>query len=179
MTLRQTLRTRTDDLHEELDSLLGRFDLGHRSEYREFLITHARVLPAVERALEQGGIAGILPDWDAHRRAPLLERDLAALGETLPEPIAVAPASGTPELLGTAYVIEGSRLGSRFLAKRVGDAMPAEYLHAAGQQRAWPALLTALDDAELAPAEVDRAVEAARGCFALFLRAAEEVRADG
>jgi heme oxygenase len=179
MTLRQTLRTRTDDLHEELDALLGRFDLGRRSEYREFLTIHARVLPAVEQALEQAGIATILPDWEAHRRAPLLERDLAALGESLPEPITVSPASGIPELLGTAYVVEGSRLGSRFLAKRVGKAMPAEYLHAAGQQRAWPALLSALDDAELAPAQVDRAVAAARGCFTLFLRAAQEVRADG
>lgn len=179
MTLRQTLKSRTDDVHEELDALLGCFDLAGRDDYRAFLRVHARVLPAVERALEEGGIAEILPDWDSHRRTPLIERDLAALGEPMPSPISVTAPAGRGELLGTAYVIEGSRLGSRFLARRVGDAMPAEYLTAAGQQRAWPALLHALDQAELAPAEMDRAVSAARACFALFLSATSEALADG
>jgi heme oxygenase (biliverdin-IX-beta and delta-forming) len=140
---------------------------------------HARVLPAVERALEQGGIVDILTDWENHRRTPLIERDLAALGEEMPPPLALPAVAGSGNLLGTAYVIEGSRLGSRFLAKRVGDAMPAEYLTAAGQQRAWPALVRALDQAELGPADTDRAVSAARDCFTLFLAATNQALADG
>jgi heme oxygenase (biliverdin-IX-beta and delta-forming) len=179
MNLRHALKSRTDDLHAELDSLLGRFDLADRDQYRAFLHIHARVLPAVERALEQGGIADILPDWEAHRRTPLLERDLVALGQRMPSPLAPPTLAGRGELLGTAYVIEGSRLGSRFLAKRVGDAMPSEYLTAAGQQQAWPALLQALDHAELASAETDRAVNAARACFALFLATTAEAHAHG
>ena len=179
MTLRLSLRDGTDDLHEALDERLGRFDLGDEADYRAFLRIHARVLPPVERALEDGGIAGILVDWDSHRRAPLIQRDLAALGETMPPPVSSPPLEGAAELLGTAYVIEGSRLGSRFLSKRVGGAMPAEYLTAAGQQKAWPDLLDALDQAGLAPVERDRAVAAARACFGLFLNATDEAQADG
>lgn len=179
MTLRQALRQGTDDLHEALDGRLGRFDLGLEADYRAFLAIHARVLPPIERALEQGGIANILADWDDHRRAPLLERDLAALGDTMPPPVPVPGLTGPGELLGTAYVIEGSRLGSLFLSKRVGGAMPAEYLNAAGQQKAWPALLHALDQASLPPAEPGRALAAARASFGLFLDAADEAPANG
>ena len=174
MTLRQALRRGTEDLHEALDERLGRFDLGDPADYRAFLKIHARVLPPVERALEEGGIAAILADWESHRRAPLLQRDLAALGEAMPLPVDVAAVEGAPALLGTAYVVEGSRLGSRFLSRRVGGAMPAEYLIAAGQQKAWPALLDALDKAGLAPADGDRALAAARACFGLFLNATNE-----
>ena len=179
MTLRQALREGTDDLHEALDERLGRFHLDDNAGYRTFLKIHAQVLPPIERALDEGGIAAILTDWDSHRRAPLIQRDLAALGEAMPAQIDVPALEGAGELLGTAYVIEGSRLGSRFLSRRVGDAMPAEYLIAAGQQRAWPALLDALDRADLAPADHDRAIAAARACFGLFLGATNEALADG
>jgi heme oxygenase len=179
MKLRHKLRQGTDDLHEALDARLGRFDLAQGKDYRAFLKVHARVLPPVEQALDEGGIAAILDDWQAHRRAPLIERDLAAMGEAMPAPVDASAIRGDGELLGTAYVIEGSRLGSRFLSRRVGGAMPAEYLNAAGQQKAWPALLDALDRAELAPPELERALAAARACFALFLAATDEALADG
>ena len=179
MTLRHRLKSRTDDLHEELDALLGSFDLAAAGNYRTFLQVHARIVPPVEQALEQGGIAQILPDWESHRRTPLLEKDLAALGVSFPAPLSVPPLKGPPALLGTAYVIEGSRLGSRFLAKRVGDAMPANYLNAAGQQKAWPALLSALDRSDLGAPEQERAVDAARACFAMFLSATREALTHG
>lgn len=174
MTLRQALKAGTDDLHDALDERLGRFDLGDEADYRAFLNIHARVLPPVERALEDGGIGTILADWESHRRAPLLQRDLAALGDAMPAPLEVPALIGAAELLGTAYVVEGSRLGSRFLSRRVGGAMPAEYLIAAGQQKAWPALLDALDKAGLTPVDGDRALAAARACFGLFLNATNE-----
>ena len=179
MTLRQALRQGTDDQHEALDERLGRFDLGDPADYRAFLKIHARVLPPVERALEEGGIAAILADWESQRRAPLLQRDLAALGEAMPLPVDVAALEGAPALLGTAYVVEGSRLGSRFLSRRVGGAMPAEYLIASGQQKAWPDLLDALEQASLTTDEGDRALSAARTCFALFLSATDEALANG
>lgn len=179
MTLRTALKSGTDDLHEELDALLGRYDLAQPDDYRAFLRIHARVLPPIEGALDEGGIADVLADWDRHRRAPLIAGDLAALGEEMPPPQPVPALNNRAQILGTAYVIEGSRLGSRFLAKRVGEAMPAEYLNAAGQQQAWPALLKALDRADFTPAETAEAIVAARACFGLFLGATADVPAHG
>jgi heme oxygenase (biliverdin-IX-beta and delta-forming) len=179
MNPRQALKQATEALHEALDERLGAFDLGDESEYRAFLKVHGRVLPPFERALEEGGIAELIADWKNHRRAPLIERDLAALAEPMPAPVHVPALEGPPDLLGTAYVIEGSRLGSRYLAKRVGGAMPAEYLNARGHQRAWPAYLSALDEAGFAPADLDRAQAAAQACFAEFLRATDKALGDG
>jgi heme oxygenase len=174
MSLRQALKAGTSDLHEDLDARLGRYDLADAEDYRTFLMVQARVLPAIEQALEEGGIGSIVADWSDHLRAPLIERDLEALGAAMPPPIAVPHIAGAPQLLGTAYVIEGSRLGSRYLARRVGTAMPAEFLNATGQQKAWPALLNALDRLDFSPSDSRSAVAAARVCFALFLAAAHE-----
>lgn len=169
MRARAALKAATDDLHGELDGLLGRLDLSRPDDYRAFLAIQARVLPPVEQALTDGGIAALVEGWPAHRRASLLASDLEALGEPLPVPAAVPRIDGAPALLGTAYVIEGSRLGGRFLAREVGAGMPAEFLRAPEQKAAWPAVLAALDRLDFSPSDLDKAIGAARNCFALFL----------
>jgi heme oxygenase len=174
MILRRALKTATGTLHDELDAMMSAFDLSCDEGYRAFLRVQARVLPPYEESLSAGGIATLVTDWEKNRRSFLLERDLTAMGDTMPAPVDVGTVSGTPELLGTAYVIEGSRLGGRFLVRSVGGKMPNDFLSASAQKSAWPALLAALDRADFDAAERARAEDASRRCFETFIAVARE-----
>ena len=172
MTTRFALKAATDDVHRELDGRLSKLNLSSRADYCRFLQIQARAVPAIEQALTAGGLDDLVRGWSDSRRAPSLESDLAKLGESMP-PAAKAPTiNSVPELLGTAYVLEGSRLGGRVLQKQIADGSPATFLD--GSLGAWPALLEALDRFLYSDALIGEAKDAARRCFALFLNVAHE-----
>lgn len=89
MRVREQLRQAGAPWHEAVDAAFSRFDLGQADGYRAFLRAHARALPGLEQALEQAGIAQLMPDWPARRRRHALLADLADLG--LPPPPTAAP----------------------------------------------------------------------------------------
>jgi heme oxygenase len=170
---RLALKAATDDVHRELDERLSRLDLACSADYRRFLAFHARTVPPFEEALAAAGASRLIDDWDSGRRAEAIETDLAALGEPMPKPVAVAPIRGLAELLGTAYVIEGSRLGGKVLRRRVGTGLPASFL---GHSRhtPWPAVVAALDRLLYSDQLLAEAQATARRCFGLFLSTARE-----
>lgn len=171
MTLRNALRAGTGEYHNVVDGLFGRFDIADRRQYAAFLLGHARVLPAVEQALEQGGVERLIPDWADRRRADMLRADLCALERAMPPLPPFSPLSTTDALWGAAYVLEGSKLGGAVLAKRVPTGFPSTYLSFQGPKGAMKAFMDRLD----ANSTVDheRAIAAARGVFAAFRAAAE------
>jgi heme oxygenase len=174
MTNRFALKAATDDIHRELDRRLSRLDLAEPSDYRRFLSFHARTVPPLEKALAGAGASTLLTGWDKSRRASAIRTDLEALGEAMPAPVAVPPIKNAAQLLGTAYVVEGSRLGGRVLRQRVGEGLPASFLNQSEARYPWPTLVAALDRLLCSDALVGEAKDAARRCFTLFLNVARE-----
>ena len=170
---RFALKAATDDVHRELDDRLSRLNLAEASDYRRFLSFHARTVPPFEEALAAAGANKVIDGWDQARRTDAIRIDLEQLGEPVPEAAIVPPIRDTAELLGTAYVIEGSRLGGRVLARRVGQGLPMNFLSSPGH-RSWPTVVAALDRCLYSDALLNDASDAARRCFALFLDVARE-----
>ncbi|MDM9626011.1 biliverdin-producing heme oxygenase [Rhizobium sp. S152] len=171
MPLRNALRTETTDSHATVDDIFSRFDLGNSRDYTAFLRAHARILPAVEAALEQAGIADLLPDWADRRRTDQLAADLADLGIEQPEPLEAPVLKSEAEVWGTMYVIEGSKLGGALLAKSVPANMPSRYLTPTGPKGNMKIFMDRVDAVEIE--DSSEAVAAARATFALFRKAAE------
>ncbi|WP_288938238.1 biliverdin-producing heme oxygenase [uncultured Sphingomonas sp.] len=178
MSFVATLRKATAADHDAVDAGFGVFRLDDATDYGLFLVAHAQALHVVETALAGDST---LPAW--RPRAALLAADLAALGLAMP---ASAPAPAIARLddpdgrWGALYVIEGSRLGGRVLAKTVPSALPTAYLAAVHEQGEWRTLLAAIDARGAASDDRARAaiIRGARQTFALFAAAALAAHAD-
>lgn len=169
------LRTATSALHAEVDGRFsGPFETD-KNAYSAFLLSLARAVPPLERALEQGGVERLLPDWRLRRRSGALQRDLDILGVRAPAAIAVDVTGDEARLFGRLYVLEGSRLGGSLLVKRArASADPlvrtaTHYLsHGAGADF-WRGFLQRLEDSQAVAAAPERAMLGARETFGLFM----------
>ncbi|MGN6374638.1 MAG: biliverdin-producing heme oxygenase [Sphingomonas sp.] len=170
----RALRDGTRDAHDRLDALFARFDLSSPAGYADFLAAHAEALLPIEAALDASPVALVTPDWPARRRGGLIAADLAALGRSVP-PVAPQPPIADPvAIAGTLYVIEGSRLGGKVLARQVGPDFPLAYLDAPQEPGGWRALLTSIDSMLHDGEETARAVGAAIAIFDRFYRAGRQ-----
>lgn len=174
MTARFALKAATDDIHRELDERLSTLDLAAEADYRRFLDFHARTVPAVEASLASGGLGEMVEGWCAGRRSAAIAADLAALGDAMPQPVEAPSLEGVGNLLGAAYVLEGSRLGGRVLERRVPPNFPKAFLEGDGSLGSWPALIAVMDRLLYSDSLLDEAKSAARRCFTLFLNVAHE-----
>jgi heme oxygenase (biliverdin-IX-beta and delta-forming) len=163
----QSLRTATADAHARLDALYACFDLARADGYCAFLRAHAAALLPVETWLDRAGAVTVVADWCARRRAAPLRADLLALGEPVPAGRPFAAAATRPALAGALYVLEGSRLGGRYLARGVPADFPRAFLDPV-ERPSWPALLAAVDSALADPADHPAAIDAALAVFARF-----------
>ena len=185
-TLRERLRTETRQDHEALDALFdGMLEDESHGRYRGFvamnLLAHRAIEPRLVGALAEAG-------WQPGDRLEAAERDAHALGlETVePPPFALAPLA-LPAAFGVAYVLEGSRLGARFMLKalqaREADAtrngLPTHYLQASGDPSPFRNLLTAMNEAGMTEDDQTLAVEAARQTFRYFRQIAATLPHDG
>lgn len=176
--LRARLREATAQEHELLDRQLGALDLQSVDCYRVFLEANAAALLSLETALERSGISRIFPDWPARSRRAAILSDLTAVGGTtrlLPCPASLDFGG----VLGTMYVLEGSRLGARYLLKTVGPSADASvagataYLSHGASQHLWQSFLARLEQLALTPRDEARAIDAAQNAFVLFTQAAD------
>jgi heme oxygenase len=174
MSIRFALKSATDPLHEELDAALSRLNLGDRADYARFLKFHARTVPVIEKELAAGGLGGMVEGWCDSRRAGSIERDLAELGEAMPRPAPAPLIDGQAAMLGTAYVLEGSRLGGQVLQQRLGEGLPAHFLNHPSGVATWKKLIAVLDRHLYSDDLIGQAKDAARRCFAWFLQESRE-----
>ena len=174
MSIRFALKSATDPLHEELDAALSRLNLGDRADYARFLKFHARTVPVIEEELAAGGLGQMVDGWSDARRAGAVERDLAELGEVMPEQASPPAIEGQAAVLGAAYVLEGSRLGGQVLQRRVGDGLPAHFLNHPSGVAPWRGLIAVLDRHLYSDELIGDAKDAARRCFAWFLHESRE-----
>jgi heme oxygenase len=172
---RERLRDATAAAHRDLDAQFTSFDLTDVSGYRRFLQASAAALLPLEAALEQAGVVEAFPDWSERSRRTAIITDLASLGSSVPPLVSVAPL--TPGgVFGTMYVLEGSRLGAKFLLKTVADAADPRigeataYLSHGAGKRLWQSFLAKLSEQAC---DEDEAIAAACDAFAAFERAAD------
>lgn len=174
--LRSLLKEATASDHERLDGLLAAFDLQTLAGYRRFLEINAAVLTPLESALVAGGVDELLPDWERRTRSEAILADLAAIGGTA-QPLAQPHLDSTFDLLGTLYVLEGSRLGAAYLIKHVKRSTDPRvsnataYLgHGAGL-KLWPSFVALLENYADELADPKAIVQPAKRAFELFAEA--------
>ena len=184
------LRTRTRAAHDATERAFDlQTHLAGRGAYRSLLLRLRGVHAPLEDAL------GAVPGWSAafptldlgsRRRVPLLDDDLAGLGadgtDAGPGRLAApVPELGSPaQALGCLYVLEGSALGGRLVARHaraaLGADLPVAFFAGDGGRalgREWRDLQDALDAVPrtLGPAAVAHVVAGAERTFAAVLSA--------
>ena len=114
--LRVRLREATATAHQSLDARIAGSNLTSLACYRHFL--EAAALIPLEAALEDSNVNAVVEDWQERARTQAIRSDLARIGgQVLPLP-SVKRLSHA-ETLGVLYVLEGSRLGARYLLRTV------------------------------------------------------------
>lgn len=176
-SLRDRLRADTRDAHEALDaSFEGMFSDASGALYRRFIAMNLAAHAAIEPILAASPLD--LPD-DGEPSADRLaaaRRDAAALGvetgETAPFPL---PRPDLFEALGIAYVLEGSRLGAKYMSRAIkrderpgGARWPTHYLEASSDARPFARLLDRMAAEAAGEADARRAVDAADVTFRYF-----------
>lgn len=165
ISLRDRLRRETSAAHERVDALFGACDFATEQGYGAFLTAQAVAWETLRPLLDEGSIA----------RADALRRDLDALGLAVPSPLSgvVPPQTMT---VGHGYVLEGSRLGSAVLLRRLQARSPTlaeragAYLLESGDTAGWKHLSTSLQNERDAHDKDGQIVEDALFVFDLFER---------
>jgi heme oxygenase len=178
-SLRDRLREATRQAHADLDRHFALLDLTSLPVYRRFLEASAAALVPLEDALMRSDVQQVFPDWDLRSRGSAIRSDLASLGGVL-RPLENPRRFDLGGLLGTMYVLEGSRLGGKFLLNTVassGDPRVAgttKYLNHGAGRRFWPSFLSTLESVGRALASRQSAIDGAQRAFDLFALAAGE-----
>lgn len=161
------LREQTACAHQALDALVG--PIATRDGYRAFVQASFAHRSAVEAHLDAVAWPAAFAGWAPTRIVPLIARDLADLGVAPP---AVEPLSVSQDIasaIGVAYVMEGSALGARLIARMAGElGFDAAHgaRHLAGQERGlagWRAFLAMVEAQDWIDRET--AAAAARATF--------------
>lgn len=177
MNARAHLKEASAELHAQVDNAFANYALNTRDGYQRFLQAHAWALSRIEPTVEREGIADVLPDWAERRRYQAIGEDLASLGATAPGPAPVALELDASSLWGVAYVLEGSRLGARYLSRAVQGAEfdeagpPLAYLTHGQEAGLWPRFLKRLESTSDSLDQA-RMLDGVRWCFSVFLEAA-------
>ena len=170
-SLRDHLRAATAESHAALDATVAAFGLGTPAGYAAFLTASAVALGPLERGLELAGVGAWLPDWPRRARRGGLARDLAMLGKA-PPPVREPASVPSPAFAaGLLYVLEGSRLGARFLARQVraaGAGLPLAYLTHGEGEDLWRSFLVWLEAIPKVGFWTDEAEAGARYGFRCF-----------
>lgn len=176
--LRVHLRAATMAAHDLLDAAMqAASGWQSRGDYARFLaLQHAARVP-LEAWLAANAPEGLRPP----PQTGLLAADLVALGHPLPAPALPFPLSSRQagSALGAAWVLAGSALGNRAIAKAVtrigGGQWPTAFLGDGAMMAFWQGLRTRIER-PASPAEAEGAAEAAAAVFAHFLAVAEHAK---
>ncbi|WP_369941957.1 biliverdin-producing heme oxygenase [Xanthomonas medicagonis] len=177
-TVSRLLREATAQQHQAVERLPAMRALMHAAlsvdDYIQVLRRHHAVLAGWERRESAWLHASGDADWRYQPRAALLEQDLAALHAPPPASAVPPPAHGNGGRWGMLYVVEGSRLGGRVIARHLRqtlvEATPAltyfELGHA--EPASWRRFQQRLEQALPTTALRQAAVDGARAMFAHF-----------
>lgn len=175
-SLRTHLRAATMAAHDLLDhAMQAASGWQTRADYARFLaLQHAARAP-LEAWLAAHAPADLAPP----PQTGLIARDLAVLGMPVPPPAPLftigRPGPGCA--LGAAWVLAGSALGNKAIARAVarigGGQWPVAFLGDEAMMAFWQALRARIET-PAAPGEAEGATRAAQAVFAHFLGVAEQ-----
>jgi heme oxygenase (biliverdin-IX-beta and delta-forming) len=174
--LREQLRMSTAAAHRSLDARAGSFELTSLAGYRRFLEASAAALLPLETGLESSGIARLFADWPQRSRTAAITADLGDIGGAVNPLPAMAPMSHL-DMLGTMYVLEGSRLGARYLLRTVAGSDEPQIVTATRYLRhgqgvpLWRTFLERLEREPMTAVGELETVAAAQRAFAMFATA--------
>jgi heme oxygenase (biliverdin-IX-beta and delta-forming) len=175
--LRERLKQATSPAHRRLDAQLSGFDLTSVDGYRRFLEASAAALLPIEEALERAGVGAIFDDWPSRSRRAVIAADIRSLGGTV-RSLPDIGALNRYQVIGTMYVLEGSRLGAKVLLKAVAASADSTIMGATRYLRhgvglhLWRSFID-MREREAAAAEDEAEMFAgARRAFATFATAA-------
>jgi heme oxygenase (biliverdin-IX-beta and delta-forming) len=172
-SLRALLREGTAAAHARLDGALAGIDLREQQQYCRFLEAQAQALLPLEATLADSGVRRLFPDWEQRFRSRVLVEDITLLGGDV-QPFGTLDRLGDDAIVGTMYVLEGSRLGAAYLLKIVQESPdPAvretkAYLSHGAGTRLWPNFLKTLESYAAKLPDPATMVDAAQRTFALF-----------
>jgi heme oxygenase len=183
-TRRHRLRDATRDSHKRVDDLVQAAGfLACRERYPAFLQGSWFARVRLERILDEYQAIRLFHQWPKRRIAELLRRDYRDVtGRDLDEigsPPAAVPLLSSAELLGILYVLEGSSLGARLIARTAtsmgfGPTWGARHLARQNEsQDAWTSYLAKLEEYPMSDTDEERCVSAASQTFRLFEQAFE------
>ncbi|WP_181408043.1 biliverdin-producing heme oxygenase [Pararhizobium mangrovi] len=177
--VRRRLRAQTRAEHDAVDAAFAVSPHWDDTAYRTFLRKHARIVLPAEAYLARHPDFADIPNASARLRAEGLAADLADLRSGVPQPMRLQLPEGRGGLLGVAYVMEGSRLGGRLIARQLAAAsphLPFRFLDHGDALADWASFLAWIDAGEWSDEEVDTAIDAARDIFSIYahLGGAEE-----
>jgi heme oxygenase len=173
--LRIRLREATAAAHKAVDLLAGSLRLTTLVDYRRFLEASAAALIPLEAAVEYSGVNSVLKDWSARSRTGAIRIDLSRIGGHV-RPLDISTRMSRDEMIGSLYVVEGSRLGARYLMRAVTSspdpivAGAIAYLSHGSGEALWPAFLSFLDR-EGSSVNESAAIASATAAFNLFREA--------
>jgi heme oxygenase len=175
--LRSRLKKATDKAHRDLDVQFATLDLCRLEGYRRFLEASAAALLPLERALEFAGVADVFVDWHQRTRRAALIADLASIGADA-RPLKVSYPMNRNAVIGIMYVLEGSRLGAKYLLRMIARSadplIPAAtaYLSHGAELHLWQSFLEVLKRETVAVHDEVEIVNGARMAFSMFAQAA-------
>jgi heme oxygenase len=170
---RTFLRDACGAVHTRLDARLSRVDFNDRRAYADMLSRMSAPLSAMEGALSAGVAPVLFENWAGRLRAHALRADLDALSGDFRQHFA-APIESEAEALGALYVLEGSRLGGRVLARLAGESADervrgaTRYFRQGERAGHWRSFLDKLESSPAMRAQPERAKRAALDTFAAF-----------
>ena len=173
-SIRHLLRAATAGHHAEVDARFAPLVANGEASYAEFLRASASAIYPLEGALRAAGVVRILPDWSDRARSEALRADLVALDVAEPMPADAPAISSEAYLFGVLYVLEGSRLGARMLARQILSSANARmrratrYLQHGEGKPLWPTFLQRLESSAAVKRIPEQAVAGACAAFARF-----------
>jgi heme oxygenase len=175
--LRGKLKAATEAAHYALDARFASYDLTSLNGYRRFLEANAAALLPLETALENSGVADVFADWPERSRRAAMEADLEAMDGSV-KPLPDVALMSRAEMLGTMYVLEGSRLGAKYMMRHFASCQEPRIVSATNYLRhgdGLPLWRTFLDVLEREPMTTQGEAETLSGAeraFAMFAKAA-------
>jgi heme oxygenase len=170
---RAFLRSACEGVHTRLDARLSAFSFDDRKSYARMLSGFSGPVTALESALATGVASRLFYDLPERLRSVPLSLDLNDLGGPF-HFRAGEPITDEAEAFGVLYVLEGSRLGGRILAKRASESHDTKvqratrYFRHAERAGHWQSFLARLEQSKAVMDAPERAAAAALAAFAAF-----------
>lgn len=115
-SVRSWLRAATAGHHLRVDAIFAG-GLHSPADYRTYLLGLHELMMAVDAGMVAASLAEDWQPWRPQERVALLHADLVAIGVIAPAAEAPLPIASDAAAAGALYVLEGSALGARLLAR--------------------------------------------------------------